>query len=303
MANIRGSTAQPRNPNKTYPDGVRTWSNDITDRKSGSGWLEPESVANIDETQPQYPFNHATLGESGHLLEVDDTPKRERIRFTHRTGTFIEMHPNGDMVQKVFGDSYEITVCDKNVLIEGHASVTVKGDCVLRIEGDKIEKVFGDYYLNVDGNFYLTSKGDASLLSQKDLTVGAGTSITSPGIGTGALRFASGQDIYVTGDIMCGGVIVADILSAKYSVDAGLGVTAGPLGFVTLYGGVSCGYPVAIPYSVNAAQWVNAPLGTFSTMSATLMTDVINSTIYNWHIHGTSSGPTSPPMPKFVGGI
>lgn len=96
-----------------------------------SGWTEPESAANKD-TPPQAPYNHVTATESGHSFEMDDTPKRERVRLQHRSGTFIEMHPNGDEVHKVYGDGYEITIKDKNVLIEGNCNITVNGPCTLR---------------------------------------------------------------------------------------------------------------------------------------------------------------------------
>jgi hypothetical protein len=47
---------------------------------------------------------------------MDDTPTRERIRLQHgKSLTFIEMHPNGDQVHKVFGDDYEITIKNKDI--------------------------------------------------------------------------------------------------------------------------------------------------------------------------------------------
>ena len=81
------------------------------------GWSEPESAANTSY-QPIYPYNDVKQTDAGHLFEMDDTPTRERIRLQHgKTLTFIEFHPNGDQVHKVFGTDYEITIKDKNVLI------------------------------------------------------------------------------------------------------------------------------------------------------------------------------------------
>ena len=110
------------------------------------GFLEPEDVFNVD-AQPEYPYNNVTQTESGHIFELDDTKDRERIKLMHRTGTFIEMHPDGSEVHKVYGDGYEITVKNKQILIEGKCSVTIKGDSIVEIQGDKIEKVSGDYQL------------------------------------------------------------------------------------------------------------------------------------------------------------
>uniref|UniRef100_A0A6C0JSQ5 Uncharacterized protein n=1 Tax=viral metagenome TaxID=1070528 RepID=A0A6C0JSQ5_9ZZZZ len=283
-----------------YIDGKRKWQSKITDRDLGSGWVEPGSAAN-EETQPEYPFNNVQQTESGHLFELDDTPNRERIRLQHRMGTFIEMHPNGDEVHKVYGDGYEITICDKNIEVRGHCSVIIKGDSVITVEGNKTEKIKGNYDLVVDGDFNHAVKGDCNILSESDMQIGAGGSLSDvAGIGTGSLTLLSGQDISVAGDFMVEGGIVADMVTAKYSVDAGLGITAGPLGFVTMLGGVSVGIPVAIPGQVNAIEEVNAPLANFGIMNAVLMHDIINSKIYNTHIHKTKVGPTSPPKGKFV---
>ena len=79
-------------------------------------WTEPESAANTDY-QPVYPYNSVTQSESGHSLELDDTPGRERVRLQHGTGnTFIEMQATGDEIHKIFGNGYEIVLKNKNVL-------------------------------------------------------------------------------------------------------------------------------------------------------------------------------------------
>ena len=108
------------------------------------GWTEPESAANT-AYPPDFPSNHVMATASGHSLEMDDSKDRERVRLAHRTGTFIEMHPNGDEVHKVYGDGYEITIKDKNVLIQGTCSVTIEGDSLVNVKGDKVEYIEGNY--------------------------------------------------------------------------------------------------------------------------------------------------------------
>ena len=279
----------------TYPDG-REWKSKLKDRDIGSGWIEPESAANED-SPPQYPYNNITQSESGHVFEIDDTPERERVRLQHRSGTFIEMHPNGDEVHKVYGDGYEITVFDKNILIQGHCSVTIEGDSIVNVKGDKIEKIDGDYNLYVGGKYNHVTKGESNILCESDMRIGAGGSMSdAAGSGSGSLRLVSGNELYITADVMVGGSIVAEMISSKTSVDAGLGITAGPLGFVTIKGGVSVGIPIAKPGIVNCSGTVNAPLGTFGTMRAVLMTDILNTGIYGKHIHIAPHGPTSKPI-------
>jgi hypothetical protein len=264
------------------------------------GWLEPESPAN-DETQPVYPYNNVTLTESGHSFEMDDTPERERIRLQHRTGTFIEMHPNGDEVHKVYGDGYEITIKNKNVLIEGDCNITVNGDAIMDVKGNKIERVAGDYTVYVQGEYSLYSEKDATIVSDEDVVFNAGSAL-----GLGSVKITAGDQLYVSGDVAVGGSLSADLITSKTRVDAGTGVNAGPLGFVSVLGGLSIGVPVASPGNiicvglVNAGVSVNSPLGSFAVMKAGLMTDTTNKTIYNVHFHKSPKGPTSPPLVKMV---
>lgn len=259
---------------------------DIKEREMGSGWVEPESSAN-DETQPEYPYNNVTYSESGHLYEMDDTPGRERIRLQHRSGTFIEMHPNGDEVHKVYGDGYEITIKDKNVLIKGHCSITIEGDSVVEVKGNKIERVKGNYELVVDGELTCISKKQTRILSEADMQVGAGSS-------TGSLRFVSGNDLDIAADVMIGGKLYAKMIASETSIDAGTGITAGPMGFVTVTGGISVSIPGAVPGQIYS------PIANFGTMRAILMTDIMNSKIHNFHIHRCGKSVTSPPLSKFI---
>ena len=263
------------------------------------GWLEPESPANEDY-QPEYPFNNVTLTESGHSFEMDDTPERERIRLTHRTGTFIEMHPNGDEVHKVYGDGYEITVKNKNILIEGHCNITINGDSVVNVKGNKIERIEGNYDQEILGNLTQVVKKKAKILSEDDMTIGANANFG------GALRLSVGDHLYLSGDLFVGGELVADKIASLTRIDAGTGVNAGPLGFVSVLGGLSIGVPVAVPGSIicldsmYAGISVNAPLANFGVMESIWMTDIVNTSLYNAHTHPSFRGPTGPPLLPMV---
>jgi hypothetical protein len=273
-------------------------------------WTEPESAANADN-QPVYPYNDVTQTESGHLFELDDTPTRERVRLQHRSGTFFEMHPNGDEVHKVYGDGYEIVIKNKNVLIKGTCNITINGDANMHVLGDHNVQVDGDYNLQVAGKMSQRVVGDISLSSDNDVSLTANENFG------GSLRLAAADHLYLASDLVVGGSISADIINAETRVNAGTGVFAGPLGFVSGVGGLSLGVPsaatpVAVPGCINTVgaitslASVNAPTANFALakcgiMDAVLMTDVINSTIYNYHIHPSPKGPTGPPMTQFFG--
>jgi hypothetical protein len=266
---------------------------------TGLGWLEPESAANADN-QPKYPFNKITQTESGHSFEMDDTPERERVKLLHRTGTFIEMHPNGDEVHKVYGDGYEITIKNKNVLIQGDCSITVNGDASFYVRGNRTERVDGDYSLVVNGDYNVQVQGGANIESQKPLSF-----VSNPLLG-GYLDLNTGGTIQINGDLVVEGTLRAGDIFSETRVDALLGMSAGPYGFVSVLGGLSIGIPAAIPGNItcigliNAGISITAPLGNFIISDSVLMTDVVNTSLFGSHFHFAKFGPTSSPIPKMI---
>lgn len=59
-----------------------------------------------------YPYNQVHESESGHVIEVDDTPGAERLHWYHRSGTFTEIHPDGKEVNKVVKEQYNFILSD-----------------------------------------------------------------------------------------------------------------------------------------------------------------------------------------------
>jgi hypothetical protein len=266
-----------------------------------SGWTEPESAANTDY-QPIYPFNNSTQTPSGHAFEMDDTPTRERVRLQHRTGTFIEMHPNGDEVHKVYGDGYEITIKDKNVLINGNINITVVGDANIYTVGNKTEQVDGNYELHVKGNYTTVVEGLTSFVSQGDMDIKAGGALG------GGLFVTPGDYVSIRGDLKVNGEITAAKIFSKGRVDCLTGMSATSGGFTTEFGGISVGpLEAPIPLTINCTGPINskvsmsAPLITSAISSSFLSKDIINSIIRNVQIHIAPNGATSPPTTQEIG--
>lgn len=270
-------------------------------------WTEPESAASV-ENPPKPPYNNITQTPSGHMFEMDDTNSRERVRLQHRTGTFIEMHPNGDEVHKVYGDGYEITIKNKNILIKGHCSLTVEGDCIVDIKGDKVEQIAGNYSVVVGGHYSVFGTKAINLATTGDFTLGAGSTI-----GGGDVYITSAGHLYVSADMTVAGGFVADLITSTTRVDALTGVSAGPLGFVSILGGLSIGAPLALPETINCVGIINAGIavnslgvvsaGTIVTAPSGifgLMTDTINTGIYKTHFHPTPKGDSGPPVAPMV---
>lgn len=91
---------------------------------------EPTRIFN-----PIYPFNHVHETESGHLIELDDTPDAERIHIMHNTGSRIELNKDGDFVTVSRGSKYSVTIKDDTVTIGGSCTVNITGDADISVGG------------------------------------------------------------------------------------------------------------------------------------------------------------------------
>ena len=124
------------------------------DRKNQSTWSEPPSPY-----AAQYPHNKVQQTESGHVIELDDTPGAERVHVFHRSGSFIEFHPDGTVVCKNMKDGYTLTMANQHVKVAGKCHVAVDGDATLYVKGDA--HIQSDSDVNVrakkDFNVYATN--------------------------------------------------------------------------------------------------------------------------------------------------
>jgi len=119
-------------------------------------WEEPDPKGIDPDADPYisgvYPYNHVFESESGHITEVDDSPGAERLFRQHMSGTFEEIHANGDMVTKIMGNNFEIVIGHENIVIKGNQNITVEGDVRHLIKGDYILEVEGDFYQKIHKN-------------------------------------------------------------------------------------------------------------------------------------------------------
>lgn len=277
-----------------------------------TGWFEPRSAAN-SETAPEYRYNQTWESLRGHSIELDDTPDRERIRIQHRANTFIEIAPNGDGTFKIFGDGYNITMGDYNVSVgvddgkNAHKmNITVYGDVNMRVTGDKTETIEGSFTQHIKGHYNQIVEKSSTIQSNGELTIGGGA-----GAG-GTVSIQAGDSLFLDCDLTVNGELTAKKILSKSRVDAMTGMNAGPDGFVTTLGGVSAGFPLAVPgtimaavnmvagASVTAGASMTAPIATFGTMDAMLMTDEFNTMVFDTHNHIAPFGPTSTPLSKML---
>ena len=133
---------------------------------------EPESSYGA-----KYPYNKVTRTQSGHTIEIDDTPYAERIHVHHKSGTYIEISADGRMVTKVATDNYHIVMNDENVRIMGKATIIIEGDAnITALQNANIE-VLEDADLHVGGTLNIGSAEDLNLSSGKSINITSGKDI------------------------------------------------------------------------------------------------------------------------------
>lgn len=139
------------------------------DMKAKSTWSEP-----VTPYAAQYPRNHVSFSQSGHVREVDDTPGAERLHDYHQSGTFTEVgngwqdNPDGTRVQRIVGDDYEIVHGNKKIyiaggqgvdlVIAGGMNITVSGAVNLQVNGNADILANANVNLQVEGEFKASAK-------------------------------------------------------------------------------------------------------------------------------------------------
>jgi hypothetical protein len=112
-----------------------------------------------DQRPSQYPLNQVQETESGHVIEIDDTPGGERILIKHRTGAGMELRADGSVLISSLKQKIEVTAGDQTVIVEGEGDLIYKGNVNLRVAGDFNVDVGGNYNVNVGGDKVEEIKG------------------------------------------------------------------------------------------------------------------------------------------------
>ncbi len=107
---------------------------------SAGNWSEKSSGA-----APQYPNNKVIETTSGHIIEIDDTPGKERLHIMHKTGSFHEYHPDGTLVSSTKGDEYKIIQKNSFIHVVGNVDMVVDGNVTETIKGNKTSNITGTY--------------------------------------------------------------------------------------------------------------------------------------------------------------
>ena len=140
------------------PDELRS----VRGSDTATGVEDEELKEPDDPAQPSYPNNRVLKTESGHLLEVDDTEDGERISITHKSGSWLEFHPDGSLVIGVLGQRYEVSFGNDVLHVKGDRHVVVDSEDKKRANSIAVE---------TDDSYTVKSKGDMTLQSDDNVTI------------------------------------------------------------------------------------------------------------------------------------
>ena len=135
----------------------------------GESWDQPESAY-----RAAYPYNKVTETESGHIIEVDDTPGSERLHIYHKSGTFVEIDANGSMVRRIVGSSYEIIDRNGKIAISGSADISINGACNIFVGNDANIEVDGDVNLTCHNDITAQAGGTLNLSATEEVNITGG---------------------------------------------------------------------------------------------------------------------------------
>jgi len=125
----------------------------------GDVWSLPENTY-----AAEYPYNHVFESESGHILEFDDTPNKERILLYHHSGTETEITAEGTRNEVNKDSTHTITEKDSKVYIKGNSDITINGRHKIILNSDG--KSGNNYDIQVGGGANVNiqvSQGDINM--------------------------------------------------------------------------------------------------------------------------------------------
>ena len=102
-------------------------------KKEGAQYKGTDIEEPYNEYEAVYPHNKVIETTSGHLIEIDDTPDKERIHIYHKSGSFTEFHQDGTRVDKTEKDKYTITLGKEYIAVTGDYKIEGGGGSEFKI--------------------------------------------------------------------------------------------------------------------------------------------------------------------------
>lgn len=138
----------------------------------------------------KYPYNRIEITESGHEIHYDDTPGKERIRISHKSGTYQEVSHDGKIVNMAVGNRVDYNKQGLTVTVDKNLDQKVGGSTRTSIHGGSHTEVKGTMSTAVDKDVKSMIGGDSVSAVKGDMVTGV----------TGKTTMRLGGGIEVKGD-------------------------------------------------------------------------------------------------------
>jgi GH24 family phage-related lysozyme (muramidase) len=182
-------------------------------------WDEPYPAYN-----PLYPYNQSIETESGHVFELDDTPRNERISMNHRSGTYWEMYPDGTKSEKITRSNYQIIMGDDHLHVMGHVYITVDSAAYIKVLGDVNLEIGNNLNGQVSKEINLTAGGAFNIKAESiNMDIAQDATIVTGG----SQFFTSSGDINIKTDANLLGTAGEEVdlnASGDANIQAGSGI-------------------------------------------------------------------------------
>lgn len=203
-------------PNEEYPDsdhidesGISRLARNenidetiIQDKKDNVKTGVDCGTTTFNEPETQYDTiypNNRVINTKHHIIELDDTSGKERVHIYHKTGTSIEMHPNGDEVEIIKAKKFLIIESDKNSYIGGNVNI--------HIDGDENKKIVGSKNEDVDSRT-ISAASDITLDAGGTITISAGADVVIEAGGNATVEAGGNAEITANGNITVQGAVI-----------------------------------------------------------------------------------------------
>lgn len=143
----------------------------------GNSIQEPQGTR-----KPIYPYNIASMSDTGHVIERDDTPNNERVSIQDKNSSYIEM-AKGNIVTKAIKDIYNLCVNYYQGITNSRVISVGAGDYLKVISGDKVIEVSnGDFYIEASNvKFFITGDIIMEANGNGEFNVGGSMNISAGG--------------------------------------------------------------------------------------------------------------------------
>lgn len=176
-------------------------STDNNAKKTQPKWNGPEDARKM-KGAGTYPNYHEQKTRSGHTFIFDDSNGAESITLQHRTGSMIQMMPDGAVQIVTHNGQYNLVFGENRVMVTGAHDVTVLGAASLYVDGD--------YNTTIRGNHNITADGDVNITAQNmNTTIRGNMETAAKTMSTkleGPSMITSQGNMYIasSGDLMIG---------------------------------------------------------------------------------------------------